>query len=52
MPANGSLDFDIRLLRDTANCNIKPIFNLVPHVTNNFVISSCTGLSDQCPEFV
>jgi hypothetical protein len=32
--------------------NIKPIFNLLPHAVENFLISGCTGLSDPCLELV
>jgi hypothetical protein len=28
--------------------NIKPIFNLLPHVEENFLINVCTGPSDAC----
>jgi hypothetical protein len=32
--------------------NIKPIFNFLPHVVVNFLISVCTVLSYQCLELV
>jgi hypothetical protein len=32
--------------------NIKPMFNLLPHVVENFLISVYTGLSDLCLELV
>jgi hypothetical protein len=37
----------------SGSSNIKPIFNLLPHVVENFLIKKvCTGLSDQCLECV
>jgi hypothetical protein len=36
----------------SGSSNIKPIFNLLPHIVENFLISVCTVLSDPCLELV
>jgi len=32
----------------SGSSDVKPIFSLLPHVVENFLISVCTGLSDPC----
>jgi hypothetical protein len=34
----------------SGSSNTKPIFNLLPHDVENFLINVCTDLSDPCPE--
>jgi hypothetical protein len=36
----------------SGSSNIKPIFNFLPHVVENFLVSVCTDLSDPCLELV
>jgi hypothetical protein len=40
------IKFNVRATN--VSSNIKPIFNLLPHVVENFLTIVCTGLSDPC----
>jgi hypothetical protein len=44
------MEFSVRVM--SGSSNIKPIFNLLPHVVENFLINVCTGLFDPCLELV
>jgi hypothetical protein len=54
---NSFMDSNFSLIKfnvsaTSGSSNIKPIFNPLPHVVENFLISVCTNLSDPCLELV